>query len=263
LRAIEVIIAYEIAYESWTGSDRRHTAATLPSVTREEDAGRDAMFGLRSGSPLEDVRATLAAFGELAGDDRRTDELRAATGGRPDLSRSAHRDALLTWLRQWGCRHLRVSDHARSSRALLAWWRAYASDLPAMNATLDRLRPSALAAAGRAHAALAGRVAARRRHLDGEVDVVVGSTAAAKAMFALRPGAFPPWDEPIRAAFGWTGREAAHYEAYLAMSRDALDGLSRRAGVPVGELPRALGRPTSSPAKLVDEYLWMRLTHER
>jgi hypothetical protein len=217
------------------------------------------MFRLRSGAPLEEVRTTLAAFGAL-GDDRRSDELRAATGGRPDLSRAVHRDAVLVWLRQWGCRHLRVADHARSSRALLAWWRRHGSDMPDPFTTLDRLDPSAFASAGRAHAALAGSVAARRRHRDGEVDVVFGDTAAAKALFALRPTVFPPWDEPIRVAFGWTARDPAHYEAYLAMARDSLDGLARRAGVPIDELPGAVGRPASSPAKIVDEYLWMTLT---
>ncbi len=217
------------------------------------------MFRLRTGSPLEDVRTTLAAFGALA-DDRRSDELRVATGGRPDLSRAAHRDSVLIWLRQWGCRHLRVADHARSSRALLAWWQRHESEIPDPSATLHRLDPAALVDAGRAHVALAGSVAARRRHRDGEVDVVFGDTAAAKALFALRPKVFPPWDEPIRLAFGWTARDPTHYEAYLSMTRDALDGLARRARVPIDELPGTLGRPASSPVKIVDEYLWMTLT---
>jgi len=221
------------------------------------------MLDLQVRSSLKDIRATLAGFAALVGDDRRTNELRAATGGRLDLSLLAHRNALLAWLRQWGCRHLRTADHARSSRALLAWWRRHASDLPAAGATLNGLGPRAFAKAGRAHADLAGRPAARRRHGDGEVDVTFGSTAAAKAMFALRPQAFPPWDEPMRAAFGWTGSDAAHYEAFLGMSKEALHGLARRTGVSVSGLPELLGRPESSPARIVDEYLWMRLTYER
>ena len=221
------------------------------------------MLDLRDRSSLKDIRATLAGFAALVGDDRRTNELRAATGGRLDLSLPAHRDALLAWLRQWGCRHLRNADNARSSRALLAWWKRHASDIPASGATLYRLGPAAFAKAGRAHAALARRPAARRRHGDGEVDVTFGSTAAAKAMFALRPQVFPPWDEPMRAAFGWTGRDPSDYEAFLGMSKDALEGLARRAGVPVRRLPEHLGRPDSTPARIVDEFLWMELTHRR
>jgi hypothetical protein len=211
---------------------------------------------------LEEVGARLAAFAAIAGDDRRTRELQDATGGRVDLSLSAHRDAVLAWLRQWGCRHLRGADHVRSSRALLTWWRRYSSEIPTLDVTLDRLDAAALASAGRAHAALAGSLAARRRHGDIEVDVVFGDTAAAKAMFALRPRVFPPWDRPIRAAFGWTARDPAHYEAFLRTARDAVVGLARRAGVPVDDLPKALGRPESSPAKIVDEYLWITLTRQ-
>jgi hypothetical protein len=132
-----------------------------------------------------------------------------------------------------------------------------------VRASLDRLGPAALAKAGRAQADLAGRPAARRRHGDGEVDVTFGSTATAKAMFALRPLAFPPWDEPMRSAFGWTGLDPSDYERFLAMSKDALEGLAHRAGVSVSGLPEHLGRPNSTPARVVDEYLWMRLTHER
>jgi hypothetical protein len=221
------------------------------------------MLDLRDRASIRDIRSTLDAFATLVGDDRRTNELRAATGGLVDLSLPAHRDALLAWLRQWGCRHLRTADNARSSRAILAWWKRHASDIPGSRATLNGLGRSAFARAGRAHADLAGRPAARRRHDDGEVDVTFGSTAAAKAMFALRPKVFPPWDEPMRSAFGWTGLDPSHYESFLVMSKDALDGLARRAGVSVSGLPEHLGRPDSTPARIVDEYLWMRLTYRR
>jgi hypothetical protein len=221
------------------------------------------MLDLRDRSSMKDIRATLAGFGSLVGNDRRTNELRAATGGQVDLAQTAHRDALLLWLRQWGCRHLRTADNSRSSRALLAWWKRHATDIPGARSTLAGLGPAAFAKAGRAHADLAARPAARRRHRDGEVDVTFGSTAAAKAMFALRPQVFPPWDEPMRAAFGWTGHDPSDYEAFLGMSKDALEGLARRAGVLVSGLPKHLGRPDSTPARIVDEFLWMELTHRR
>jgi hypothetical protein len=45
----------------------------------------------------------------------------------------------------------------------------------------------------------------------------------------------------------------------LRLSAAALDGLARRLAVPVSDLPAALGRPASSPPKLVDEYLLIRI----
>jgi hypothetical protein len=89
--------------------------------------------------------------------------------------------------------------------------------------------------------------------------VTFGDTAAAKALFALRPMAFPPMDEQIRTAFGWKKLDEEQYGSFLAASADALDGLATRLGVEVSELPSLLGRQASTPAKLLDEYLWIRI----
>lgn len=89
-----------------------------------------------------------------------------------------------------------------------------------------------------------------------------GDTAAAKLLFALRPQVFPPWDEAIRLAFGRPGGADA-YVRMLRLSAAALDGLAARLDVPVSNLPQVLGRPGSSPPKLVDEFLLMRITRER
>ncbi len=95
-----------------------------------------------------------------------------------------------------------------------------------------------------------------------KVAVTFGDTATAKALFALRPQALIPWDEPIRRAFGPPGGGVT-YVKLLELAAAALDGLARRLGASVGELPGLLGRPESSPPKLVDEYLWIRITRDQ
>ena len=207
------------------------------------------------------IRADLRAFGRLAGDDRASTALRRATAGEVDLSLPAHRGALLTWLRSWGCRHLRVADTARSSRALARWWERDGSVLPAVAQSLTVLPPLQLDAAAAAYAALAATPAAWRSTPAGRVSVAFGQTAAAKALFAIRPLALPPWDEPMRAVLGLVGE--AGYREYLQLVAEALLGLSERLGVPVAEVPAALGRPGSTPPQLVDEYLWMRTRRGR
>jgi hypothetical protein len=89
--------------------------------------------------------------------------------------------------------------------------------------------------------------------------VAFGDTAAAKLLFALRPQVFPPWDESIRLAFGRPGGADA-YARLLRLSAAALDGLAARLAVGVSDLPESLGRPGSSPPKLVDEFLFVRIT---
>src|ERR1035441_6371705 len=54
----------------------------------------------------------------------------AVTGGSTDLRREDHRNAILTWLWAWRCRHLRREDHDLTSRALGEWWEAFSPRLP-------------------------------------------------------------------------------------------------------------------------------------
>jgi hypothetical protein len=198
---------------------------------------------------------------ERTGGDAASTAFRAAVGDRVDLARRAHREALLAWLRSWGCRHLRVADTGRSSAALARWWRRWAVSLPAPEVSLVELTTADLGRIRGAYASLASAVAAgRARELEPEVAVAFGDTAAAKALHALRPRSFPPWDRPIRLAFGRTRHDGALYRSYLEACADALRGCAARLGVEVDELPARLGRPGATPARLVDEYLWLRVT---
>jgi hypothetical protein len=215
---------------------------------------------LRSSLTRHQVVASLGAFAAVAGPETSLAVLRDATRPALDLSVRAHREALLHFLRAWGCRHLRRADTGRSSRALASWWSRFGSTLPPEMVPLTDLDDEQLAALGRGYAAFARAPAAFRASRDGDVSVSFGDTAAAKALFAIRPQAVPPWDEPMRRAFGWGRVDAEEYATFLAAARDALVGLAERLGIEPSELPAAFGRPASSPAKIVDEFLWIRIT---
>jgi hypothetical protein len=219
--------------------------------------GASVLDDLRAGMSREDIAGYLADFGAAAGNDAASRRLRDATGGRVDLGVEAHRVAAIEWLRAWGCRHLRRADTPRTAEALRAWWAVWGAQFPPDQATLTGLDEAALTSAGRAYDALRTMPAAARRAKGGDVQVAFGDTATAKLMFAIRPQVFPPWDEPIRLAFGKPGGGAA-YVRLLRLSAAALDGLAQRLGAPVSELPEILGRPGSTPPKLVDEFLWVR-----
>jgi len=55
--------------------------------------------------------------------------------------------------------------------------------------------------------------------------------------------------------FGADGQSLFRRARLLRLAAAALDGLARRLAVPVTDLPAVLGRPGSSPPKLVDEFL--------
>jgi hypothetical protein len=124
--------------------------------------------------------------------------------------------------------------------------------------TLNGLGQAGLMVAGQAFDALRASPAAARSVNGRDIAVTFGDTAAAKAMFAIRREVYLPWDASIRLAFGWPGGVAA-YADLLRLAAAALDGLAGRLAVSIGDLPEVLGRPGSSPPKLVDEFLLIRV----
>jgi hypothetical protein len=158
-----------------------------------------------------------------------------------------------------GCRHLRRTDTQRTVDALGLWWESWHEQLPGQQAPLTALGAPELIVIQQAYDALRTALAASRTLNGREIRVTFGDTAAAKTMFAARPQVFLPWDDPIRRAFGWPGGGAAYVEL-LRLPAAALNGVAHRLAVPVGDLPEILQRPGSPPPKLVDEYLWIRIT---
>jgi hypothetical protein len=228
----------------------------------ERLSGLHILAQLRMYSSRDDIARDLTDYGAVTGNDVSLRRLRQATGDRVDLRREDHRLATIAWLRAWGCGHLRRADTGRAASVLQDWWSAWGGHLPAEHVTLPELGEAGLTEAGRAYDALRLMPAAGRRMGDDEIDVAFGSTAAAKAMFAIRPRAFLPSDTTIRQAFGWSDGTGA-YLSLMRLAAQTLDGLARRLGVAIGDLPAVLGRPESSPPKLVHEYLWIRIARAR
>jgi hypothetical protein len=226
-----------------------------------DELGVVVLDDLRVNMSPADIARNLADFGPV-GPDGATRRLQAATGGQVDLNDATHRLAAITWLRAWGCRHLRRADTPRTDEALRTWWTTWNGYLPGGQATLTSLVEADLVSAGQAYDALRAAPAARRSVKGTDVDVAFGDTATAKLLFAIRPQVFPPWDEAIRLAFGKPGGGAA-YVRLLRLSATALDGLAGRLAVPVSELPEILGRPESTPPKIVDEFLLIRIAQSR
>ena len=208
----------------------------------------------------DELTAYLREFAVIASPDRSLTKLHALSGPQVDLARLDAPEAVLDWLRSWGCRHLRRADTRRSAEALRSWWEHSRSEIPTAGVPLTDLDLDDIAGLSRAYEALARLPAAGRTTARGEVDVRFGDTAAAKTLFAIRPEAVPPWDEPIRVAFGLRVVDAERFARFLQAVQEAVGGLATRFSVAVSDLPSALGRPTSSAVKIIDEYLWIRIT---
>jgi hypothetical protein len=169
-----------------------------------------------------------------------------------DVLTPAGRDELIRWLRSWGCRHLRVQDHARTSRSMRTWAVTWVARLPSRS--LTDLSDAEMVRSADAYLALASRPAASAVRASGPVSVTFGETAASKAMYALRPAAFPPWDAAMRAELA-LGRGAEGYARYLQLCAEAIRAVARKAAIAPDALPGAIGRPETTSARLMDEYL--------
>ena len=223
--------------------------------------GEHALMDFRDTFDLETLRRHLRDYATVTGYDVALRDLRSSVPDSIDPSQKDHATALLNWLRRWGCRHLRREDNEFSAQALEVWWLDWNSKLPPSDVWLTSGTAETFDLAI-VYEALAKTVAAHRSYGGREVDVRLGDTAAAKTLYALRPRSFIPWDEPIRLSFSAPAFDGASYIRFLGLAADALEGAAKRFKVEVLALPELLGRPTSTPAKLVDEYLWMRITRD-
>lgn len=194
--------------------------------------------------------------------DKSIMEFRSVASPALDLGNAAHRKALLKWLNSWGCMHLAKHYHSMASNALLKWGRRCLDRLPHDGLGLVELPNTALDAAAEAYGDLKGRRASMRLTDSRSIDVTFGPTAAAKVLYALRPKAFPPWDDPIRKDLGYDGSPES-YRKFLSSIRKNVRRLEEEAahlGISSTDIPKLMRRPGSSIPKLVDEYYWVTIT---
>jgi len=202
------------------------------------------------------------AYGDLTQYDAEYLNFLHRTSGKLDFSTPTDMTALLEWLNSWGCRQFAVDCHQQAADSILKWAEKWEPALPSASMTLDRLSDEDIQVVGDAYAELSKCLASTRTRSGRQYDVRVGPTGAAKILFAARPKVFPPWDEPIRAKFGWDGRLGS-YRAYLACVREQvreLRGEAAELGISPEDIPSAIGRPRSTLPKLIDEFNWVTIT---
>ena len=189
---------------------------------------------------------------------------RSATGDRMDLAIQEHRDALMNWLNDWGCRHLSKDQHQVASQSILDWYQMNCATLFSDKTPLWRLRDQEIESAANAYGSLKDRIGARRSRYGNKLEVHIGPTAASKILFAIRPKALMPWDEAMRVAFKCDGSLESYFD-YLIEIRDLtlhIGDLCRNKGFQIDDLPQKLGRSNSTVLALVNEYIWVTVTRK-
>lgn len=199
---------------------------------------------------FDGLRAAAEVFAAFPGVDRSWHALVADTAPGIDLADPAHRTALHRWLNAWGCRirYPREGEPDPLDAGLASWWARHA---PLPGAPVAGLTDREIGVLAAAYADLAALPLGRRS---------LGPTAAAKALFALRPRSVMPWDAAIAARLHGARDERAfgrHLRTGRAWARAAL----AESGLDEEALTAALGRPGLPLAKVLDEYLYVTLSH--
>ena len=190
--------------------------------------------------------------------------LKDSTNRRIDLTNPTHRESLLNWLNDWGCRNLARDHHKLASKSISKWQQQYGASLFSDKEPIWNLSDNELKAAANAYGALKDMPGARRERDGTKQEVRIGETAASKILFAIRPEALMPWDEAMRKRFKCDGSPES-YLKYLKIIRDLtyhIRDLCENKGLKIDGLPRELGRPESTVLALVNEYIYVIVTRE-
>lgn len=197
-------------------------------------------------------------FKRLNGVDKTWLQLVDDTKPAIDLSLPDHRTMLLRWLNSWGCRirYPRPGEPAPFDTGVMNWWESWSAALP--DVSLARLTDETIDVVASAYAELAALPVA-----NGKVRRTLGPTAAAKALYAMRPNAIMPWDAAIAAQLHGS-RDGAAFGRHLRLGREWAVAVIAEAGCEDagGEeaVPEIVGRPGIPLAKILDEYLYVTIT---
>jgi hypothetical protein len=204
---------------------------------------------------LDELRSSASVFNGFGSVDESWLRLVGFTRPAVDLARADHRAALLRWLNSWGCRirYPRPGEPDLLGDGLRSWWASYARVLPDVPlAALSDAQVHELALAYGGLASLPVGLGRGARTL--------GPTAAAKALYAMSPTAVMPWDAAI-ALHLHGARDTTAFEAHLRLGRSWAAGLLEALGIDEQSVSALVGRPTVSLGKIMDEHLYVTITH--
>ena len=210
---------------------------------------------------LHELAFACRIYGALTSYDSGLTKLRQATGENLDPCNQGHQAALFKWLNSWGCRQFSIAHHDLvAAPSLVTWANRWLAVLPSNDAQLDTISEAQINLIGNAYDDLRGQIAGMRILRNGSTSKVkYGPVGAAKTLFALRPNLCPPWDDFTLSKLGFD-RSAASYSKYLRLTVSQLQVMASQASCKIADLPALLGRPESTPPKLIDEYYWVTIT---
>ncbi len=213
---------------------------------------------------LYELAFTCYIYDHFTSFNRTYKKFRELPGKKLDLYDSGHRQHLIDWLNDWGCRQFSLKHHNDASEQILSWYRGYKNDLPSEDKKLWELTELELDGISGIYDDLLVRKASQVSRKAQSIPKTVGPTGASKILFALRPEIAVPWDEAIRKGLkhGNNGSSYVDYLKRVCLEIQSLAHSCRNNNVELLDLPMLLDREGSTVAQLVGEYFWITETRK-
>ena len=149
---------------------------------------------------LSNLAFACYIYSRMTDFDSSYEKLLSTTQPQLDFHSEEHVSMLLEWLNAWGCRQFAKDYHGLAAQELAEWYDTIGNQIFDKDKALLELSDQDLNLVDRAYGSLINKTASMRRTAAGNsVRVEVGPTGAAKILFAWRPQALIPWDDPMRA----------------------------------------------------------------
>jgi len=203
---------------------------------------------------LYELAFTCYIYDHFTSFNRTYKNFRELTGKELNLYDAAHRQHLIDWLNDWGCRQFSLRHHDNASEQILAWYRENLNDLPPGDKKLWELTGQELAEISEVYNDLVFRKASQVSTNSRSFSKTVGPTGASKILFALRPEIAVPWDEAIRKGLKH-GSDGSSYVDYLKRVCTEIQSLAkscRNNSIELLGVPELLNREGSTVAQLLE-----------
>lgn len=214
---------------------------------------------------LAEIAFSSYIYSHMSDYDRSYNLLIKETSPELSLDSDQHQRSLLKWLNDWGCRQFSKEHHYLAAKEIGEWHKKFKDYLFPKDLSLLSFSENDFEIVERAYNGLVDKTASKRRFKSETItNVTFGPTGTAKILFALRPNALIPWDDPIRKEFKADG-SGRSYINYIRFVKSQLEELSRecdKKDFVLVNLPQILGRTGVSVTKLLDEYFWVTISRK-
>ena len=213
---------------------------------------------------LYELAFTCYIYNYFTSFNRTYEKFRTLVGGEVNLFDDEHRQHLIDWLNDWGCRQFSLKDHDLASKEILSWYKEVQTDLHPDDKKLWELTELELEGISGIYNSLLKRKASQGSRRGQSFSKTVGPTGASKILFALRPESTVPWDDAIRKGLNH-GCDGSAYVDYLKRSLAEIYRLAESCsnnGIELISLPGFIKRESATVAQLVGEYFWITETRK-